>query len=163
MAGVAFQNLEDALLDVQVGGAPCVLDLAEAGWQVVGGALAAGHDELVEGPGARVGVHGLLGVLGVGVHEAEGVDGAGATGRGVGMVRASQQIRVHPCLRAVAFEGEDGAPVGAAVGVPDGGVGGVGMVGDESVEAVVVALGGVDGLGAADLFCGFAEDGEGFP
>ena len=61
----------------------------------------------------------------------------------------------------MAFEGEDGAPVGAAVGIPDGCVGGVGMVGDEGVEAVVVSLGGVDGLGAADFFCGFAEDGQG--
>ncbi len=62
---------------------------------------------------------------------------------------------------SVAFEGEDGAPVGAAVGVPDGGVGRVWVVGDEGVEAVVVALGCVDGLGAADLFCGFAKDGDG--
>ena len=87
MAGVVLQDIEDALLDVEGRGAPGVLDLAKAGWQVVGGALAAGHDELVEGPGARVGVHGLLGV---GVHEAEGVDGAGATGRGVGMVGPGQ-------------------------------------------------------------------------
>ena len=68
------------------------------------------------------------------------------------------QALVDPVLRLQRLEGEDRAPIGAALRLPDGGVGAMRMVGDEGIGAVEITLGGVHRLRSADLFGRFAEE-----
>ena len=89
--------------------------------------------------------------------------GVRATLCGIGravVVRFRRQPLAQPPLRLGALEGKDRAPVRAAVRLPDRGVGIHRVVGDEGVGAVVVALGGVDRLRAADLLRGLPEEAE---
>ena len=126
-------DVDDLLLDLQRRRTPGILDLAPAGRQVVGGRVTGGEDELVERPRPRVGEHRLLGVLGQGVHQAESVNRTGRArhavriGRAV-VVRLGGEALVDPILGFGALEGEDRAPIGAAVGLPDGGIGVHGVV-----------------------------------
>ena len=107
--------------------------------------------------------HGLFGVLAGGVHQAQRVDGAGRAGHGVRAAAFAGHRR--PGLGLGAFKGIDATPVGAAVGVPDGGIGTqpaeCGMKGNRRVHVVVVALGGMDGLGATNLLRRLAHELEG--
>src|SRR5215813_13497365 len=144
--GVITEHAVDLLLDFQRRGTPGILNLRQTRRQIVRGALPAYQDELVEGPGAGVWVHGLFGVLGQGVHQAECVDGGGRSRRSVRMARVGEQALVDPLLWRQALEGEDAAPVRAAMSVPDGGVSGVRMVRDGGVKVVVIAFGGVHWL-----------------
>src|SRR6202040_1570295 len=73
-------------------------------------------------------------------------------------VRGRDEALVDPPLRLDCFEGEDDAPIGAALRVPDRGVGEMRVIGDEGVAPVEIALCGVHRLRAAYLFSRLAEE-----
>src|SRR5690606_25174221 len=69
-----------------------------------------------------------------------------------------QETLVDPFLGSQRLEGEDRAPISAALGVPDRRIRRVWMVGDERIESVEIALSGMDRLRAADLLGRLAEE-----
>src|SRR5215467_6549269 len=75
-------------------------------------------------------------------------------------MRGREKALVDPLLRLDSFKGEDDAPVGTALRVPDRGVGEMRVIGDEGIGAVVVALRGVHRLRAAYLFRRLTEEKE---
>ena len=104
--------------------------------------------------------HRLLGVLRRGVHQHHRVERAGAAGRGMGALDRHER-GVDPGLRRLRLEGDDGGPIGAELRLRRHRVQRPGMPDHGGVEPVVVALGGVDGLGAADLLRRLAEQLQG--
>ena len=158
---VLLEHPGNLLLDPERRRAPGVLDLRQTRREIVGGALAAHQDEFVERPGPGMGEHRLLRVFRRGVHEAHGVQRRRAPGPGVGAPRKGQERLVDPGLRVQALEGKNRAPVGAAMGIPDGRACRAWMVGDVGVGPVIVPLGGMHGLRAADLLRWLPEEAQG--
>ena len=99
MIGIVVEHGIDALLHRQRRRPAGVLDLAEIGGKVVGGRLSRGEDGLVDGPGARVWQHGLLGVFRGRVHQADRVDGAGCRAEvcGLALSLAPMAAQVSGC------------------------------------------------------------------
>ena len=106
---------------------PGILDLAESRRQVVARRIAGRQQRLVQCPRAGVRQHRFLRVLGGRVHQAQRIVGAGRSGDGVGG-RWTGGADAPPCLRGIADEAVDAAPVAAAVGVENAGVGAQGAV-----------------------------------
>ncbi len=158
VTGIVGQHLADLLLHRERRRTPGILDLAEPRRQVVGRRIAAGKNELVQRPGAGVRIHRLLGVFGGRVHQAQRVDRAGTARRGVRRCPDRQQGLVDPLFGRQRLEGDHHAPIGAALGLALHRVGGMRMVTDESIAAVVVALGRMHRLRAADLLGRLAEE-----
>ncbi len=105
--------------------------------------MAGGHHRLVDGPEACAWQHSLLGVFGCGVHQRDGVQGAGAPGVPGQVVRLG-----YPLLRLDALEYERRVPVAAPLGLVHDRRGLPGVPTHHGVEAVEEALGGEPALGA---------------
>ncbi len=99
MFGIVVEHIRDPLLHRQCGRAPRILNLGEAGRQVVAGGVAGGQKGLVQRPGSRMGKHGLLGVFRRRVHQAQGVIGARRPRHRVGRGRP-RCAHAFPGLRA---------------------------------------------------------------
>ena len=131
---------------------------------VVGRRLPGDGDELVQRPAAGMRQHGFLHHLRGRVHEADRVDGAWRAGDRMGMGDAAAGRLALPRFRMLAFERVDPAPIGRAGGVPEAAVGQRGkrvrVEAEGGVQAIVIAVRGMHGLGAAHLFSRFAEKHE---
>ena len=160
--GIAVEHLEDALAHGKVRCTQRILDLAEAGGEIVGRRLARMQDELVEAPAAVMGQHRLLHVFRRGVHQAHRIDRARRPRRCVAVGDPCHRAGILPGFRVLALEGVDAAPIGRAVRVPEAAVGKprerMRVEAEGGVEVVVITLGGMDGLGAAHLLGRLAEE-----
>ncbi len=163
MLGIIVEDGVDALLHRQCRAAARILDLAEAGREVVGRRLAAGEDRLVDRPAAGMGQARFLGHLAGHVHEADGIDAARCSRRHMHRGTFAHAHAV-PLLRVQAFEGVHAAPIRTAMGIPDHrvgmGHGEGGVKADGRVEPVVIAMGRMHGLGSAHLLRRLAEEDE---
>ena len=163
MVGVAVEHLEDRLAHAEHRRPQRILDLRDRRGDVVGGRLAGDRDELVEAPAAGMRQHRFLHHLGVGVHQAHRVDRSGRTRHGMDM-RHDPGGSALPGLGVLALEGVDAAPIGGAARLPEAAIGqcgeGMRVEADRRIEVAIVAMRRMDGLRAAHLFRGLAEEHE---
>ena len=132
-----------------------VLDFGQPRRQIVGGRLAGRQDRLADRPAALMRQHGIAQRLGGHVHRHQRVVGAGRAHAPNATAGSARRRRAHPVFRLVADEAIDHRIGRAAMRVPAHRVAQrqhvEGVEGDHAVEAVIIALGRMDRLGAAHL------------